>query len=198
MFLPFYNGVLIVMPLSVARIYYPVKTLGPGRRVGIWTAGCSHKCRGCISPELQSADAGRKMATSEIIALVNRIGCTPEGFTISGGEPFLQVEALCSLVEALALISDDILIYTGFLLDELIERHDEHINRIIALSAAVVDGPYIDELNDGVGIRGSSNQKLHILKQHEKYCGLDTCKREVQTVLYENRLLTIGIPEVKK
>lgn len=110
----------------------------------------------------------------------------------------MQVEALCSLVEELALISDDILIYTGFLLDELIERHDEHINRIIALSAAVVDGPYIDELNDGVGIRGSSNQKLHILKHHEKYCGLDTCKREVQTVLYENRLLTIGIPEVKK
>ena len=120
MFLPFYNGVLIVMPLSVARIYYPVKTLGPGRRVGIWTAGCSHNCRGCISPELQSADAGQRMATSEIIALVNRVGCTPEGFTISGGEPFLQVEALCGLVEALALISDDILIYTGFLLDELI------------------------------------------------------------------------------
>lgn len=198
MFLSFYNGVLIVMPLSVARIYYPVKTLGPGHRIGIWTAGCNRNCCGCISPELQFADAGQVMTTSEIIALVKRIGCTPDGFTISGGEPFLQVEALCGLIEALALISDDILIYTGFSLDELVERHDEHINRIIALSAAIVDGPYIDELNDGIGLRGSSNQKLHVLKYHEKYCGMDACRREVQTVLYGNKLLTIGIPEVKK
>lgn len=198
MFLSFYNGVLIVMPLSVARIYYPVKTLGPGHRIGIWTAGCNRSCNGCISPELQSADAGQAMITSEIISLVKRIGCMLDGFTISGGEPFLQVEALCELIEALSLISDDILIYTGFSMVELIERHDEHINRIIALSAAIIDGPYIDELNDGIGVRGSSNQELHVFKYHEKYRGMDACKREVQTVLYGNKLLTIGIPEVKK
>lgn len=189
---------MIAMPLSVARIYYPVKTLGPGQRIGIWTAGCSCNCRGCISPELQSADAGQKMTTSEIISLVKRVGCRPDGFTISGGEPFLQVEALCDLVEALAIISDDILIYTGFSLDELIERNDKYINRIIALSTAIVDGPYIEELNDGIGARGSSNQKIHIFKHQERYCGLDACRRELQTVLYGNKLLTIGIPKVKK
>lgn len=57
---------------------------------------------------------------------------------------------------------------------------------------------YIEELNDGVGARGSSNQKIHIFKYQEKYCGLDTCRRELQTVLYGNKLLTIGIPAVKK
>ena len=110
----------------------------------------------------------------------------------------MQVEALCGLIESLILINDDILIYTGFLLDELLERRDERINRIIELSAAIVDGPYIDKLNDGIGIRGSSNQKLHVFKYHDKYCGMDTCKREVQTILYGNKLLTIGIPEVMK
>ena len=186
------------MLLSVARIFYPVKTLGPGHRIGIWIAGCSRNCIGCISPELQSIDAGQVMTTTEIIALVKRIGCMPDGFTISGGEPFLQSKALCELVEALSLICDDILIYTGFSMDELIGRHDEHINRIITLSAAIVDGPYIDELNDGIRIRGSSNQELHVFKYYEKYRGMDTCKRELQTVLYGNKLLTIGIPEVKK
>ena len=42
--------------LSIARIFYPVKTLGPGNRVGIWTTGCLRGCQGCISPELQDYD----------------------------------------------------------------------------------------------------------------------------------------------
>lgn len=188
----------MVMPLNIARIYYPVKTLGPGQRIGIWTAGCKRNCPCCISPELQAVETSRAMTTSEIMEIVKRIDRMPDGFTISGGEPFLQVEALCGLIESLILINDDILIYTGFLLDELLERRDERINRIIELSAAIVDGPYIDKLNDGIGIRGSSNQKLHVFKYHDKYCGMDTCKREVQTILYGNKLLTIGIPEVMK
>ena len=185
------------MPLSVARIYFPVKTLGPGQRIGIWTAGCNRNCVGCISPELQAVEAGQSMSSHEIIGIIKRIGCVPDGFTISGGEPFLQIEALCDLLEELVLITDDILIYTGYTLDELVERHDERIDRVISLCSAIVDGPYIDELNDGIGLRGSSNQKIHVFKHYERYCGLDTCKREVQTVLYGKKFLTIGIPEVK-
>ncbi len=186
------------MPLSVARIYYPVKTLGPGQRIGIWTAGCNRNCPGCISPELKSVEAGKELSTDEIIGIIRRIGKSSDGFTISGGEPFLQADALCDLIEKLTLISDDILIYTGFTLNELLDRHDRCVDRIIALSAAIVDGPYVDELNDGIGIRGSSNQKLHVFRHHELYRGLDACKREIQTVLYGNSMLTIGIPEVKK
>ena len=40
------------MMIYVARILYPVKVLGPGNRVGIWLAGCDHKCLGCSNPEL--------------------------------------------------------------------------------------------------------------------------------------------------
>lgn len=185
------------MPLSVARIYYPVKTLGPGRRIGIWTAGCNRNCVGCISPELQSVEAGQAMSTREVLEIINRIDCVPDGFTISGGEPFLQIEALCSLLEEIVLITDDILIYTGYTLNELVQRHDERIDRVISLCSAIVDGPYIDNLNDGIGLRGSSNQNLHVFKHYERYRGMDTCKREVQTVLYGNKLLTIGVPEVK-
>lgn len=185
------------MPLSVARIYFPVKTLGPGQRVGIWTAGCNRNCIGCISPELQSVKAGQMLSSREIIEIINRIGRVPNGFTISGGEPFLQIEALRDLVEELVLIVDDVLIYTGYTLNELVERHDVRIDRVISLCSAIVDGPYVNEMNDGIGIRGSSNQTLHVFKHHERYCGLDTCKREVQNILYGNKLLTIGIPEVK-
>lgn len=186
------------MPLSVARIYFPVKTLGPGQRVGIWTAGCNRNCIGCISPELQSVKAGQALSSREIIEIIRRIGRVPDGFTISGGEPFLQIKALCDLIEELVLVADDVLIFTGYTLNELVGRHDDRIDRVISLCSAIVDGPYVDELNDGIGLRGSSNQKLHVFKHYERYSGLDTGKREVQTVLYGNKLLTIGIPEVKK
>ena len=185
------------MSLSVSRIYFPVKTLGPGQRVGIWNAGCNRNCIGCISPELRSVEAGQMLSSREIIEIINRIGRVPDGFTISGGEPFLQIEALCDLIEELVLVADDILIYTGYTLNELIEQHNDRIDRVISLCSAIVDGPYIDELNDGIGLRGSSNQKLHVFKHCERYCGLDAGKREVQTVLYGNKLLAIGIPEVK-
>lgn len=32
--------------ISLARVYYPVKVLGPGSRVGIWLNGCHRKWPG--------------------------------------------------------------------------------------------------------------------------------------------------------
>ena len=42
--------------MYIARLLYPVRVLGPGRRVGIWFAGCSRRCRGCSNPELWERD----------------------------------------------------------------------------------------------------------------------------------------------
>lgn len=81
------------------------------------------------------------LSSREIIEIINRIGCVPDGFTISGGEPFLQIEALRDLVEELVLVVDDVLIYTGYTLNELVERHDVRIDRVISLCSAIVDGP---------------------------------------------------------
>jgi len=30
-------------------IHYPIHTLGPGERIGVWTQGCSLRCKGCMS-----------------------------------------------------------------------------------------------------------------------------------------------------
>lgn len=101
------------MELSIARIYYPVKTLGPGNRIGIWTAGCPRRCSGCISPELQRAEAGREMTAEEILRLLAAITDPVDGITISGGEPFARPEPLSRLMRALAKRWEDILIFTG-------------------------------------------------------------------------------------
>ncbi|MBP5240157.1 MAG: 4Fe-4S cluster-binding domain-containing protein, partial [Oscillospiraceae bacterium] len=36
--------------------HFPVVTLGPGRRLGLWLQGCSIHCPGCVAPENQPFD----------------------------------------------------------------------------------------------------------------------------------------------
>ena len=183
------------MKISLGRMYYPVKTLGPGSRVGIWMNGCNRRCVGCISPELQKYDAAKEVTINELIQMIHRIEAPIDGFTISGGEPFFVPEALNAMVRSLANICDDILIFTGYTIEELRTLKSEAVDSVLNTCAALVDGPYIRELNDGKGLRGSSNQRCLIFKHHDKYEGIETSNRTLQNIMYGNIVLTIGIPQ---
>lgn len=179
--------------LHLARIYYPVTSLGPGNRVGVWLAGCQQNCKNCISPELKTTSNGREMSTKDIMNYINSIDSDIDGFTISGGEPFLDSKALLELVKELEYISDDIIIYTGYLFESLLK--DKASSKILSIISVLIDGPYIEELNDGYGIRGSSNQRIIILKKKERYNALERCERTIQNIVYNNAVLNIGIPK---
>lgn len=181
--------------ISLARMYYPVEVLGPGCRVGIWMNGCANKCIGCLSPELQAYDRGKEIEIDEILSMISRINGPIDGFTISGGEPFYRPEALNALVQSLALLNDDILIFTGYTIEDLEARKCTEIDSILNACAALVDGPYIKELNDGRGLRGSSNQRFWVFKHEEKYEGIETVERKLQPIIYGQKVLTIGIPQ---
>ena len=183
------------MKISLARMYYPVKTLGPGNRVGIWMNGCNRRCVGCISPELQKYDAAKEVTVNELMQMIHLIEAPIDGFTISGGEPFFVPEALNAMVQSLASICDDILIFTGYTIEELRALKNEAVDSVLNTCAALVDGPYIRELNDGKGLRGSSNQRCLIFKHHDRYEGIETSNRTLQNVMYGNIVLTIGIPQ---
>lgn len=180
--------------ISLARIYYPVKVLGPGNRVGIWLNGCEKRCPGCISPELQIYDSAKEVSVQDIIQMINRIDLQIDGFTISGGEPFYNPIALNSLVTAISSISDDILIFTGYTLEELKKQADEAINSILKTCSAIIDGPFIKELNEKNGLRGSSNQRCWVFKYHDRYASIMEEERSLQNILYDKGVLTIGIP----
>lgn len=181
--------------ISLARMYYPVKSLGPGNRVGIWMNGCGRCCTGCISPELRLYDTSKEVTVNELVQMIRSIENLIEGFTISGGEPFFKPEALNILVQSLVNISDDILIYTGYTIEELRSQNNEAINSVLNTCAALIDGPYIKELNDSMGLRGSSNQRCLIFKYHDRYKGVETTDRILQSIVYGNKVLTIGIPQ---
>lgn len=150
--------------MYIARILYPVKTLGPGNRIGIWVAGCCHHCKGCSNPELWEKQEKYWTELEQVVYMVNSIVAKNpvDGFTITGGDPFEQPEALQVLLPELKPISEDILVYTGYKYEEIKDRYAEILGNI----SVIIDGPYIDELNQGEALRGSINQNIIILKSN--------------------------------
>nr|WP_300819307.1 4Fe-4S single cluster domain-containing protein [uncultured Acetatifactor sp.] len=181
--------------ISLGRMYYPVKALGPGNRVGIWMNGCHRRCAGCISPELQMYDTSKEVTVNELVKMIQRIESPIDGFTISGGEPFLNPLSLNALVQSLAGICDDILIFTGYTIEELRAQESETVDSVLNICAVLIDGPYIQELNENKGLRGSSNQRCLIFKYHDRYQGIENSDRTLQNIMYGNKVLTIGIPQ---
>ena len=148
-----------------------------------------------MSESLKSFDAGINMSVKDICETVKRINGEYDGITISGGEPFLQIEELAELIEILSSVcTDDIIVYTGYTLEQLNKEHSVAVKRIINNVSVIIDGEYIDELNDGVGIRGSSNQKVHIFKNRERHEDISYKKRQVQLIEHKKGMTIIGIP----
>lgn len=180
--------------MNVSRIYYPVHTLGPGERVGIWLAGCPHCCENCISPELRESESGKELKVCEILSIIDSLPVRPKSFTISGGEPFYQAEELSNLLCALTGINDDIIVFTGYTLEDLLAMNNPFVEEALEKCTVLIDGPYIRELNDGKGLRGSNNQQFHFFRNPERYCNLEQWPRGVQGVRFGDSFLNIGIP----
>ena len=150
--------------MYIAQILYPVKVLGPGNRIGIWFSGCHHKCEGCSNPELWGQPEKYKTSSASLLKMIDSIVSTREvtGFTLTGGDPFEQPESLRELLPLLNRISKDIIIYSGFTLNELKEKGYQDI---LSLTGVLIDGKYIKERNNNCFLRGSDNQTIHILNK---------------------------------
>lgn len=141
--------------MRIGRVYYPVTTLGYGRRIGIWVSGCSRHCPNCISPELQNPENGKTVEPEDLFQMVEKYIPRVDGITISGGEPLEQADELYRLMGMFCQKGiDDILLYSGFTIEELRQKQDTACGRCVEMAAVVVLEPYIDELNDGIGLRG--------------------------------------------
>jgi anaerobic ribonucleoside-triphosphate reductase activating protein len=150
--------------LRLRRLCYPVTALGPGRRLVLWVTGCSLRCPGCISPELQDPTGGRVLPPSRVLARILGIGCALDGITLTGGEPFEQAHALAELLERLAPARPgwNLLVYSGFTLSHL-ERRGAGARRLLACSDILVAGPYLADHPPTHPLTGSGNQQVHFL-----------------------------------
>lgn len=176
--------------LRLSQTAFPIHTLGPFRRFGIWVQGCDKRCPGCISPETQSMSGGYEVDISTLTSIIlEQQGI--EGLTISGGEPFLQNEALHELIQLLRNKKDlGVIMYTGYQLGDVAD------SLLIRDIDVLIDGEYREELNDGCGLRGSSNQQIHFLtERYKETLFLNSLFRKTELLhTLEGGLSLVGIP----
>lgn len=145
--------------LTLSRLHFPVTTLGPGRRVGVWFQGCSIQCPGCISPDTWTMGQGATDLDS-VLSAVAAWAPDADGLTISGGEPFDQPQALADLIAGWRALSDtDVLVFTGHPFATVEPWQARHPGLIDALVAE----PFELGASQTRALRGSDNQTLHIL-----------------------------------
>lgn len=177
--------------MYVARVLYPVEVLGPGKRVGIWFCGCPRRCKGCSNPELWEFQNRYYTSPQLVCDLIKQIAQDHpiDGFTITGGDPLYQADDLQQLIMLLKNISDDILVYTGYSIEELDMKQLEGVS-------VLIDGEYIEHRNTNCVLRGSDNQRIHILDQKlkKKYCNyLGAAKNQIQNFMTSDGVISVGI-----
>jgi len=171
--------------------------LGYGNRFCIWVQGCDLQCNHCIAPDSWSKNSGGYyLSIDELVAKIINVK-NISGITISGGEPFLQSECLIKLLDAISTRRKDLdyIIYTGLNYDKLILNN---INKtLIDKIDLLIDGEYIDDLNDGTPLIGSSNQGVYILTDAgyklAKYMK-NKDSREIEFLIKDNDIFMVGIP----
>jgi anaerobic ribonucleoside-triphosphate reductase activating protein len=183
--------------MQLAKAHFPVDTLGPGRRAGIWTQGCTIGCPGCLSTDTWPADERTEVPVSTVLDWLTSLAEPIDGVTISGGEPFQQRGALLALLRGIGDWRSpgvDILVYTGYPYSRVLRDAPE----VIALCDVLICGPYIDRLNTGLRWRGSSNQRIVTVSAlgKERYrdaeCG--ESMPHMQVSVDGGRIYYIGIP----
>ncbi len=150
--------------LRIGRTQERTRVLGPGVRCAIWFQGCALRCPGCIASAMNDS-APLFFTSAELLSdwALSIEGI--EGVTLSGGDPFDQpLNELAEFLERVRTHSAlSVLCYTGRTLAQLRGLSDPAVARALRSIDILIDGPYVETLNDGVGWRGSSNQVIHVL-----------------------------------
>lgn len=137
---------------------------GPGIRYTIFFQGCPHHCLGCHNPETHDFNGGH---FEDIEDIMKEIKSNPLlfGVTISGGEPFSQKEELLTLVKEIRKTNLNIMVYTGYTFENLINS-DIITKEILNNIDYLVDGPFILKERDlELIFRGSRNQRYIDVKK---------------------------------
>ena len=180
--------------LNILQLYRNgSRALGPGLRYVIWVQGCPFHCPHCETPEGRSFEPNTVIGVDELAEDI--IACPEiEGITISGGEPLEQADALTELLHKVRQSRPELTVisYTGYRYEELTS---ENAKAYLAELDLLIDGPYIHELNDNQGIRGSSNQRLIFLSDRMKNNEqkLATGKRKLEFIFHGSEYTVIGL-----
>jgi anaerobic ribonucleoside-triphosphate reductase activating protein len=151
--------------LNVALEVACTEAEGPGRRYALWVQGCPLRCPGCCNPEFLAFRDATRRSVDDVIADIDAARARGiEGISLLGGEPTSQAAPLADVAEATRAMGLSVMVYSGFTLAELRDRHDVDVDRLLAATDLLVDGPYIEARRTTTRrYIGSENQVLHTL-----------------------------------
>lgn len=147
--------------LKIAGIVEESIVDGPGIRFVIFTQGCPHNCKGCHNPQTHDFNGGKDIKIDEIIEMI-KSNPLLKGITLSGGEPFMQAKQLSILIDKIKDSNLDIITYTGFKYEELINNSNDENSfmELLIRTDILIDGKFEeDKKDDSLMFRGSSNQR---------------------------------------
>lgn len=178
--------------IHINRLHFPVSALGYGQRIAIWVQGCSLHCQGCISRDTWEHGHG-EIALADLTSNLARWLANADGLTVSGGEPFEQPAALVELLHWWRQHhTGDILVFSGYSWEHLKHRHAD----VLQLIDVLISDPYQAEAGHSLALRGSDNQRLHLLTElaRSRYSRLPS-KRALDLCWDGDRLWMAGIPD---
>lgn len=183
--------------IKISHYIENTRVLGPFIRSALWVHGCNRSCKGCIAQKMNT-QVPNKYAIEELAKVFLEIEYA-EGITISGGEPFLQAKELYELIRLIRSQRDyGVIVYTGNTYEELLESNDSGVNKLLSQTDILIDGRYIEELDDGLPYRGSSNQRIIMISDRYKDCYEDYylkgTKRNIEIKVTEKNVYLTGVP----
>jgi anaerobic ribonucleoside-triphosphate reductase activating protein len=94
-----------------------------------------------------------------------------------------------------------VIAFSGFTLGQLRRkaRTDPRIREFLNELDVLIDGLYRADLNDDLGLRGSSNQRIYFLtpRYRNRKVEFERRSREIEIHTLEKEMLMVGVPSAK-
>ncbi len=147
---------------------------GPGVRFVVWFQGCTLGCAGCFNPAThdtppQPGVPGSIAELTDRLAAAAATGTT--GLSLSGGEPLQQPEAARALLDAARALGLSTLAFSGYRIDEI--RALPGGPDVLARLDVLIDGRYVASDRLATGLRGSANQRIHLLTDRHRLADVE-------------------------
>lgn len=184
--------------LNLASIRPCTESEGPGKRFAIWVQGCEKRCPGCCNLDMQEIRKNIVVDTKDLIELIQQAMLCDEieGVSFIGGEPILQAEGLSEIASWAHSVGLTVLVFTGYLYDDLKVMDNKSVNKLLTETDLLVDGTFIQEEYDTErDWIGSKNQKVYFLSEAYKP-GVEYEKQEhqMEVLISEKDILVNGWP----
>lgn len=132
---------------------------GEGIRAVIFTQGCPHNCPGCHNQKTIPFEGGELLNVEAVIDQIRKSGL--KKVTFSGGEPFVQAEALYVIAKTLRAEGYNLWSYTGFKYEALLRHPDPFVFKLLECLDILIDGRFMIRKRSLQALyRGSTNQRI--------------------------------------